>query len=472
MESQRQSEPEAKSESQKHHAIAGRLESAVGLVVPAVDTVRADGGRLPSPTQAVALQRTVGNRATTRLLARRLAPPVQRHPEGATVLGGLGVAGGGVQELLVANGGKTDGGTPTTDGGSGGTGGTEGTSGGTPSGPTPTPDGGGGGTTTDGGTTTTDGGTTPAPTSTTAPSALTIPTLKTAFAQNALQTSFGDAAPKKIITGNITVVADRAALYAKYDQWMIAHNMTDSSGNPWTAGEKRRVDDAGGFRMNAFAEPEPSTDIYIDATQTDPTATVHEMLHVNTANGFISTVGRAINEGITQRFAAQAISASGNSLAGSENTYQAEQRVVEALIKVVGEPIVRHAYFNGAATLLDTYQRLMGADTFALLNSTLNPDTQAGYDAAVLMLVPPGVTQRIASIKAILNGWWVSGDDFQMIASIVDAANATERMQIYSEIEPLVKSLWTEEKRSRLRQILMRAMPAVHVPSQGDTVTA
>jgi hypothetical protein len=224
--------------------------------------------------------------------------------------------------------------------------------------------------------------------------------------------------------------------------------------------------------MNAFAEPAPSTDIYIDATQTDPTATVHEMLHVNTGPGFISAVGRAINEGITQRFATQAIAASGNSLVGSENTYQQEQRVVTELIKVVGEPIVRHAYFNGAATLIETYHRLMGADTFALLKSTLEPDTQAGYDAAVLMLVPPGVTQRIAAIKAVLGGWWVSGDDFQMIASIVDAASATERMQIYGEIEPLVKTLWTEAKRSRLRQILMAALPAVNDQPQGDTMVA
>jgi hypothetical protein len=88
------------------------------------------------------------------------------------------------------------------------------------------------------------------------------------------------------------------------------------------------------------------------------------------------------------------------------------------------------------------------------------------------MLVPPGVTQRIAAIKAVLGGWWVSGDDFQMIASIVDAASATERMQIYGEIEPLVKTLWTEAKRSRLRQILMAALPAVNDQPQGDTMVA
>ena len=467
----RTSDSEAKSEHQRQGGQP--LGPEFAAVAPTVATSRAvaDGGRLPSRAEAVALQRLAGNRATSKLLAKHAPlPSVQRHPEGAPLLGGLATAGGGsARELPMPNGETTDGGTPTTDGGSGGaTGGTDGGSPGgttpsTPSGPTTTPE---------GGTTTPDGGTTATPTATTTPARLTMPTLETAFAQNALQTSFGDAAPRTIITGNITVVADRDALYAKYDQWMIAHNMTNNLGNPWTAGDARREDDAGGFRMNAFAEPAPSTDIYIDATQTDPTATVHEMLHVNTGPGFIAAVGRAINEGITQRFAAQAIAATGNSLTGSENTYQQEQRVVTELIRVVGEPIVRHAYFNGAATLIETYNRLMGADTFALLKSTLSPDTQAGYDAAVAMLVPPGATQRIAAITAVLNGWWVSDDDFKIIASIVDAADAPERMRIYNDITPLVKTLWSEAKRSRLRQILMRGMPAVNDQPQGDTVIA
>ncbi len=452
MDSQRQSsDSEAKSESKPPAGLdaAPGMESAA--LVPSVHQSVLAGGRTPSLAQAVALQRTAGNRATARLLSRRMeAPRVQRHPEGAPLLGGLGTAGSTTVKAVPPPGLMSD----DEDAGSVAT----------PAAPTTTP----------ASTPTTDPSATPdAGTTGPTPVTLSMPTLQTAFAQNALQTSFGDVAPKTIITGDITIVADSAALYAVYDQWMIDHNMTNpQTGVAWVAGDKLRDNTRRGVRTNAFAEPAPSTKIFIDATQTDPTATVHEMLHVNTAVGFIGSVGRAINEGITQRLATQAIVASGNSVVGSERTYQQEQRVVTKLVEILGEGIVKRAYFNGAASLIDTYNSLMGADSFALLKATLEPDSAAGYDAAVAMLVPPSVTQKIAVINAILDGWWVSANDFETIASLVSACSGEEKMEIWTRVFPRVKELWTEARRARLRAILSPGMPATRDVSGIDTMIA
>ena len=301
-----------------------------------------------------------------------------------------------------------------------------------------------------------------------------MPTLQTAFAQTAIQTSFGGIAPKPIITGTITVVASETALYAVYDQWMIDNNRTNSAtGVAWVAGDKARTNTRDGVRTMAFAEPAPSTKIFIDATQTDPTATVHEMLHVNTSAGFVGVVGRAVNEGITQRLATQAVAATGNSLTGSENTYQQEQGVVTALIAVVGEGVVKQAYFQDAKILTETYEAMMGKDSWALLKSTLNPDTAAGYTAAIAMLVPPSVTQKIASINTLLDGWWVSANDLDIIERIVASCGEAEKLDIWAAISPRVKELWSDAKQARLRAILgIGAFTGPDAPEGGDTQMA
>ncbi|MBK9051143.1 MAG: hypothetical protein IPL78_09560 [Chloroflexi bacterium] len=112
-----------------------------------------------------------------------------------------------------------------------------------------------------------------------------------AFAQQALTDTFGTVAPSAIVLGNMTVVPDMATLYAAYDQWCIDNGVTHADGSAWAAGDKLAEDTAGGFRMNAFAEPSPGTSIWVDATGSDPTATVHEMLHINTAADFRAAVG-------------------------------------------------------------------------------------------------------------------------------------------------------------------------------------
>ncbi len=242
-----------------------------------------------------------------------------------------------------------------------------------------------------GGAGTTTGGTaatgTGAPASTTPPPTTVLTgTMDVSYAQKAITDSFGTVAPKTIITGAITVVDNMDALYAAYDKVCIDDNiMNKDTGKKWAAGDLKKTNAAKGLRTNAFAY---KGKVWVDKSGTDPTATVHEMLHVNTASDFLGKVGRIVNEGTTQKFAVKAIKAKGGSVAGSENTYQSEQGVVTNLIAIVTESTLTDAYFKGAATLVTAYEAKKGAGSWATLKALLDAENYTSINTTLTAPAP------------------------------------------------------------------------------------
>ncbi|MGD8857997.1 MAG: hypothetical protein PVG33_16800, partial [Chloroflexota bacterium] len=284
-----------------------------------------------------------------------------------------------------------------------------------------------------------------------APAPVLSGTMTTAFAQQALTDAFGDVAGE-IVPGNITVVPNVGALYAAYDQWCIDHGVTKADGSAWQRGDAAADDAASGTRMNAFAEPEPGTNIWVDASGTDPTATVHEMLHINTASGFRAAVGEIVNEGTTQRLAVRAVQTAGASVAGSENTYQREQEVVQAIADLVGDDTVTSAYFGGADTMIDRYNGLTDDDTaWATLKALLDAND---FTAALTLLRDMPARISIAQINDLLSGW-VSDSDLAGIQSIYEASSAPVKSAIRTAIEPRTHEVfWRSRTRRRVREII------------------
>jgi len=208
--------------------------------------------------------------------------------------------------------------------------------------------------------------------------------MEVAYAQKAIKDAFGTNKSSAIITGDVHVVGTRAELYAAQDKIEQKYNPS------WPDGESERNDVSGGFETNAFAEPPPDTGIYVFGGGDDPTATVHEMLHINAAVGFTGKVGRVINEGITQRLAVAAVKAQGNSVAGSEDTYQDEQGIVAELVKLITEDTIKNAYFGGADPLIAAYEAKMGANQFAVLKAILDNDDYTG--GLAILKTPPAPT--------------------------------------------------------------------------------
>jgi hypothetical protein len=442
----------------------------------AVDSLNRASNNVQRQALILNIQRHHGNQFAQRVLrtANRNTPSgvVQRHPPGAALLGGIG-PGLMSDETVVTpptgdNSAPTTGGdttppsttppttppttTPPTGDTAPPTGGTTPPTGDTTP-PTTTPP-----TTTPPTTTppTTTPPTTTPPTTvptTPPPIVLGLPTLQASYAQNALQSAFGTVAGRTIIPGNIHVVADNNALLAAYDKWMIDRGRTNTNVTPnrlWQVGDKKKIDTDGGFRTNAFAEPPPSVDIYIDATQTDPTATVHEMLHVNTNSDFHGKVGTDINEGMTQRLSVQAVKAKGNSVVGSENTYQAEQRIVDKLVSILGEGLMKSSYFGGADPMIAAYDKQLGTGSWTALKRLLDKGKRSD---AILLLDAASVDQRIKSINALLD-YWVKDSDLDAIETIVGNATPEIKTQIGSAIKDRIPSLFSEKQRARLKAIL------------------
>jgi len=188
----------------------------------------------------------------------------------------------------------------------------------------------------------------------------------------------------------------------------------------------------------------------------------------------------------TQRFAVEAVLATGNSVAGSERTYVREQEVVAALVNFVGDPILRNAYFNGASTLVSAYEAFHGSRSFAILKRILDGASSdaTAFDRALRLLRPPSIEQRVGAIEALseegLDGttrellsqmvsgwsvadriavinsfldWWVSDNDLDLIEVIVNS-NSGDRPAIASALQPRIRSLTSIGQRTRLRLIL------------------
>lgn len=212
-------------------------------------------------------------------------------------------------------------------------------------------------------------------------SGLSFKTLDTAYAKKAIEKKFGKV-KKNVITGDVVVIATRDELYAKQDE-------VEKRSNPdWVDGTCKRLATEGGYDVNGFAELPPKTEIYVYGGGPDPTATVHEMLHINTIPGFLDNVGRVINEGITQRLAMMAVKGTGQKTKGSEGVYPDEQATVKALEKVVPEKTLIKAYFTDNKLIPTEYDKVKGDGAFAQLKLLLDQNKYDDGKALINAKVP------------------------------------------------------------------------------------
>ena len=105
--------------------------------------------------------------------------------------------------------------------------------------------------------------------------------------------------------------------------------------------------------------------VYVNGKTTLVTATVHEMLHLNTAADFRAKVGETFNEGTTEYLARKALKASGVTVPAT-TAYPDQIKLTELLIALVGEDILTKAYFEGVDSLVKAYEA-NGSKTWAEL---------------------------------------------------------------------------------------------------------
>jgi hypothetical protein len=177
-----------------------------------------------------------------------------------------------------------------------------------------------------------------------------------AKAEEVLTASFGKV--KKIVPGKIEILADRKALWAKYDEINKGRGNPYNGGKPWEDGDAKKYIPG----LDGTANPDTGT-VYVNDQTTLATATAHEVLHNNTAAGFRKAVGETINEGATEYLAIKALKAAKVSIK-SGTAYPGEVGFVTKLIEVVTEKVLIDSYFGGATTLTDAYDKAKGTGAF------------------------------------------------------------------------------------------------------------
>ena len=194
-------------------------------------------------------------------------------------------------------------------------------------------------------------------------SGATTPTTKAlslAQAEKILKDTYGTV--KTIVPGNIQLLDDANAMWAKYDEVCVAGSVTNpSTGKTWKAGDAKTRFPGG---LNGFAW---SGTVYVNKATALETTTPHEMLHLNTAAGFRAAVGETFNEGSTQYLALKAMKGSGITL--KTYPYQDEVDLTNKLVDLVTEDVLIKAYFGGADTLVTAYEKVKGAGKFADLKA-------------------------------------------------------------------------------------------------------
>jgi hypothetical protein len=170
-----------------------------------------------------------------------------------------------------------------------------------------------------------------------------------AGAEKILKGAYSDV--KSIVPGKVEVLADRQACWDKYDEVCMADKLTNpDTGKEWAKGDaKKRSPGLDGFAWKGV--------VYVSGETTLVTATAHEMLHNNTAAGFRSAVGEAVNEGTTEMLAIKALKAAGVT---GPSAYPKQVEIVNAIAAFVGEDKLTKAYFSGVGTLTAAYDAARG----------------------------------------------------------------------------------------------------------------
>jgi hypothetical protein len=205
-------------------------------------------------------------------------------------------------------------------------------------------------------------------------------------AQTILQTAYGSV--HRIVPGSIVLLADNAAMWARYDQVAQGRNNIYVTPNrPWQAGDAQAAFPLG---LNGFQD---GGTVFVNQQTTSPTTTAHEMLHMNTAAGFRSSMGETINEGATQYLAVKALTAAGVTMP-AVIPYADELALVRALVDMVGEDRLIQAYFNGGTAINELIARVdlsQGEGTFATLRQL---GDAREFARAADLLKPGGGTQQ------------------------------------------------------------------------------
>ena len=188
-----------------------------------------------------------------------------------------------------------------------------------------------------------------------------------------LRTAFGDVAERPFREPTVVVAPTSAATWALSDDVNMANRVWNPrTAKPWTSSDAKAMWPEG---MGGFTNP-VNGDVYINAQLAVASAMPHELLHANAAPEFLQAVGVALNEGITEQLALDAMAFS-RVRAEKLPAYANYRAVAGAIVKITGRDRLLRAYFNGGQQL-DEFVAALGGDTLAKVKNLAGTNDSAG----------------------------------------------------------------------------------------------
>jgi hypothetical protein len=202
--------------------------------------------------------------------------------------------------------------------------------------------------------------------------------LTSARSADLLRTTFGAVAERPIQEPRVVVAPTSAATWALSDDVNMANQAWNPrTARPWAIGDARAMWPGG---MGGFTDPVTGA-VYINAQTAERSHVPHELLHANASPDFLLAVGVAVNEGVTERLALDALAAA-RLEAEDAPAYAQERGLAAAIEKLTGRDLLLRAYFNGGADLAE-FVAALGADTLAKVRNAAAANNIAGALAAL-----------------------------------------------------------------------------------------
>lgn len=188
-----------------------------------------------------------------------------------------------------------------------------------------------------------------------------------------LRTAFGAVAERPLREPTVVVAPTSAATWALSDEVNVANRAWNPrAGRPWASSDAKAMWPEG---MGGFTNP-VNGDVYINAELAVASAMPHELLHANAAPEFLQTVGVALNEGITEQLALDAMAVSGVR-AEKVPAYADYRAIASAIAEITGRDRLVSAYFNGGQQLAD-FVASLGVDRLAMVKALAGMNDSIG----------------------------------------------------------------------------------------------
>lgn len=287
------------------------------------------------------------------------------------------------------------------------------------------------------------------------------------FALTILKKAFGGRIKSE---AKVVEIKGTEGMWAEYDAAMIRQGKEfreppekkgeEGKLRPWQTGDAQKHPDLqkkGEFK--GFNDPSTGQ-VYIDTSQQpdEQVATiVHEMLHANAAPDFPATLGKRLDEGMTEKLTQTAFTTSGFAAPTGQN--ESEVSFVSDLGAMIGEGALASAYFGGVGILRDMLNLGVGDtdmfDKFANAARAGNWAWMRSFFEKYYDKLKGGaeLDKKLAVINYWLDGW-VSDDDIANIEGIYLGATEEEKVQLRSLIQSRISELIDIGQRTRLRVLV------------------